>query len=211
MAKYDLNSAHAFYLATLIQYPQGVTAAKLSELCCKNKADVSRMISILEKKGLVRREAVGGKLYRAKLLLTEEGRQAATHVQGRAALAVELAGSGMTETDRETFYRCLEQITAKLGIPPFLLGFSWSTTERMSVQQADILTSELEYYRSVLEPVLRRIVRTHLLLCGCRDRFWIEWEDINLQDAVVMSTARLNNAQAAKLEREIGWEDENEG
>ena len=114
MAKYDLNSAHAFYLTTLIQYPQGVTAAKLSELCCKNKADVSRMISILEKKGLVRREAVGGKLYRAKLLLTEEGRQAATHVQGRAALAVELAGSGMTETDRETFYRCLEQITAKL-------------------------------------------------------------------------------------------------
>ncbi len=114
MAKYDLNSAHAFYLATLIQYPQGVTAAKLSELCCKNKADVSRMISILEKKGLVRREAVGGKLYRAKLLLTEEGRQAAAHVQGRAALAVELAGSGMTDTDRETFYRCLEQITAKL-------------------------------------------------------------------------------------------------
>ena len=105
----------------------------------------------------------------------------------------------------------LEQITAKLGIPPFLLGFSWSTTERMSEQQADILTSELEYYRSVLEPVLRRIVRTHLLLCGCRDRFWIEWEDINLQDAVEMSTARLNNAQAAKLEREIGWEDENEG
>ena len=105
----------------------------------------------------------------------------------------------------------LEQITAKLGIPPFLLGFSWSTTERMSVQQADILTSELEYYRSMLEPVLRRIVRTHLLLCGCRDSFRIEWEDINLQDAVELSTARLNNAQAAKLEREIGWEDENEG
>lgn len=27
----------------------------------------------------------------------------------------------------------LEQIVAKLGIPPFLLGLSWSTTERMSV------------------------------------------------------------------------------
>ena len=114
MAQYDLNSAHAFYLTTLIQYPQGVTAAKLSELCCKNKADVSRMISILEKKGLVRRETVGGKLYRAKLLLTEAGRQAAAHVQSRAALAVELAGSGMTDADRETFYRCLEQITANL-------------------------------------------------------------------------------------------------
>ena len=114
MTKYDLNSAHAFYLTTLIQYPEGVTAVKLSELCCKNKADVSRMISILEKKGLVRKEAVGGNLYCAKLLLTAEGRQAAEHVQGRAALAVELAGSGMTDTDRATFYRCLEMITTNL-------------------------------------------------------------------------------------------------
>lgn len=28
--------------------------------------------------------------------------------------AVELAGSGMTDADREVFYRCLEQITANL-------------------------------------------------------------------------------------------------
>ena len=46
--------------------------------------------------------------------MTEEGKQAAEHVQRRAALAVELAGSGMTDADREVFYRCLEQITANL-------------------------------------------------------------------------------------------------
>ena len=114
MAKYDLNSPHAVYLNTLYQYPEGITAAKLGELCCKNKADVSRMVSILEKKGLVRKEAVGGNLYRAKLLLTDDGKLAAEHVQGRAALAVELAGSGMTDAERESFYRCLEQITANL-------------------------------------------------------------------------------------------------
>ena len=114
MAKYDLNSPHAVYLNTLYQYPEGITAAKLGELCCKNKADVSRMVTILEKKGLVRKEAVGGNLYRAKLLLTDDGKLAAEHVQGRAALAVELAGSGMTDAERETFYRCLEQITANL-------------------------------------------------------------------------------------------------
>ena len=114
MAKYDLNSPHAVYLNTLYQYPEGITAAKLGELCCKNKADVSRMVAILEKKGLVRKEAVGGNLYRAKLLLTDDGKLAAEHVQGRAALAVELAGSGMTDAERETFYRCLEQITANL-------------------------------------------------------------------------------------------------
>ena len=114
MAKYELNSPHAVYLNTLYQYEGGITAAKLSELCCKNKADVSRMVAILEKKGLVRKEAVGGNLYRAKLLLTDEGRQAAEHVQQRAAIAVELAGSGMTEEEREVFYRCLERITTNL-------------------------------------------------------------------------------------------------
>lgn len=114
MAKYELNSPHAVYLTTLYNFEEGVTAAKLGELCCKNKADVSRMVAILEKKGLVRKEAIGGNLYRAKLVLTEEGKQAAEHVQQRAAVAVELAGSGMSEEEREVFYRCLELITTNL-------------------------------------------------------------------------------------------------
>ena len=114
MAKYELNSPHAVYLTTLYNFEEGVTAAKLGELCCKNKADVSRMVAILEKKGLVRKEAIGGNRYRAKLLLTVEGKQAAEHVQQRAAVAVELAGSGMSEEERQVFYRCLERITANL-------------------------------------------------------------------------------------------------
>ena len=114
MAKYDLNSPHAVYLTTLYDYPDGITAAKLGELCCKNKADVSRMVGILEKKCLVRKEAVGGNLYRAKLLLTEEGKRAAEYVRDLAALVVEQAGSDLSDADREVFYRCLEQITVKL-------------------------------------------------------------------------------------------------
>ena len=114
MARYDLNSPHAVYLITLYDYPEGITAARLSELCCKNKADVSRMVSILEKKGLVRKEAVGGNLYRAKLLLTEDGKKAAEHVRERAAVAVEMAGVDLSDEARESFYTVLEQIAAKL-------------------------------------------------------------------------------------------------
>ena len=44
-----------------------------------------------------------------------------------------------------------------MGIPPFLLGLTWSSTERMSSQQADILTSELEAYRRLLNPVIEKI------------------------------------------------------
>lgn len=114
MAKYGLNSPHAVYLNTLYQYGEGITAARLGELCCKNKADVSRMVSILEKKGLVRKESTGGNLYRARLLLTDEGKRAAEHVRERASLAVELAGAGLSDGDREIFYRTLELITENL-------------------------------------------------------------------------------------------------
>ena len=115
MAKYELNSPHAVYLNTLYNASaDGITSAQLSELCGKNKADVSRMVAILEKKGLVRKIATGSNMYRAKLVLTDEGRLAAEHVRERAAIAVELAGSGLTNQERETFYKALEQITVNL-------------------------------------------------------------------------------------------------
>lgn len=94
----------------------------------------------------------------------------------------------------------LEQITAKLSIPPFLLGFSWSTTERMSTQQADILTSELEYYRCILNSTITKICDIYFRLNGIKTDFEIVWNNINLQDEVELARARLLNAQAQKLE-----------
>ena len=98
----------------------------------------------------------------------------------------------------------LEQIIAKLGIPPFILGISWSTSERMSTQQADILTSELEYYRLILTPVISKICRTYLRLNGYGDGVEVKWDLINLQDEVELSQARLNNARAAEIEKALG-------
>ena len=95
----------------------------------------------------------------------------------------------------------LEQIISKLSIPPFLLGFSWATTERMSTQQADILTSELEYFRRVLTPLLRKIGEAVLTGAGYPLEPAVEWDSINLQDERELAEARLRNAQAALLER----------
>jgi len=97
----------------------------------------------------------------------------------------------------------LEQIVAKTGLPPFLLGLSWSTTERMSRQQADILTTELESYRSILTPVAERICRLALDLAGLPGKAEIEWESISLQDEVEAANARYTNARAALLECEL--------
>lgn len=97
----------------------------------------------------------------------------------------------------------LEQIIAKLGIPPFLLGLSWSTTERMSKQQADILTSELACYRRLLEPILLRICEAFLRTEGWTCTPVLEWDVINLQDESEMAKIRLNNAQADRILSEL--------
>ena len=98
----------------------------------------------------------------------------------------------------------LEQILSKLSVPPFLLGLNWSSTERMSAQQADILTSELEYYRRILEPVISRIARMFLQLNGSQARVKIVWDSINLQDEAELALARLHNAQAMEIESRLG-------
>lgn len=98
----------------------------------------------------------------------------------------------------------LEQIVAKMGLPPFLLGLSWSTTERMSSQQADILTSEIEFYRRELEPVIRKICKTYLTLSGLDCEFSVEWDDITLQDVTELSRSAYYTAQSKKILSEIG-------
>lgn len=104
----------------------------------------------------------------------------------------------------------LEQIIAKLGIPPFLLGLSWSTTERMSYQQADILTSEIEFYRRELNPVISQICRLFLRLHGFDCDFEINWESITLQDITELARSRYYDAQTKKIISETGGEKNNE-
>ncbi len=100
----------------------------------------------------------------------------------------------------------LEQIVAKLGIPPFLLGFNWSTSERMSYQQADILTSEIDAYRREITPVINRICRTFLSLQGYDCGFTVVWDNLTLQDITLMAQSELYKAQSEKIYREIGGE-----
>lgn len=100
----------------------------------------------------------------------------------------------------------LEQIVAKLGVPPFLLGLNWSTSERMSYQQADILTSEIDAYRREITPVINRICRTFLNLHGYSCDFKVEWDNLTLQDISLMAQSELYKAQTDRIYYEIGGE-----
>jgi hypothetical protein len=100
----------------------------------------------------------------------------------------------------------LEQIVAKTGIPPFMLGLHWSSTERMSCQQADMLTSELWAYRRQLTPVIEKICNLWLQMQGSTAPCRVVWDEISLQDEVEMANAAYTRAQTRLLERQLEQE-----
>ena len=111
MEKHNLKGAHSIYLTTLFRFPDGITAAKLGELCGRDKAEVSRAVTLMTQNRLIQKS---GSSYRAALTLTVEGKLAAEQVRRRAALAVELAGNGLSDEERATFYDALELICGNL-------------------------------------------------------------------------------------------------
>ena len=117
---------------------------------------------------------------------------------------IKVIGDGAPVLDSQIPVRqILEQLISKTGLPPFLLGLSWSTTERMSAQQADILTTELWSLRRTMEPVLEKICRTYLALEGMDPRVKIRWDEISLQDMTEQAKAELYRVQAEKVRKEM--------
>lgn len=114
MAKYGMKGPQAQCLLVMSRYPQGITAARLCEICERDKAAISRTLAELEQSGMVRREERNGSRYRASLLLTEQGKAAAATVSRTAQLAVEQAGAGLDDEKREVFYQVLALIADNL-------------------------------------------------------------------------------------------------
>ena len=114
MRRYGLRGSSAKYLLVMLVHGVPMTATKLSQLSGRDKADVSRMMTIMETKGLVVKRGDNRNRYRGLLLLTDTGKQAARFVQERARVAVDLAGGSLSEGDRTVFYEVLETIAGNL-------------------------------------------------------------------------------------------------
>lgn len=112
MSRYGLKGPHAIYLVVLLHNPDGLTSAQLTETCGRDKADVSRALSIMESSDIVYRQR--GNAYRAKLYLTPKGIAAAEDVCRIASVAVEQGGKGISDDERIIFYRALSSITKNL-------------------------------------------------------------------------------------------------
>ncbi len=114
MAKYGLKGPHAQCLLSISQYPDGITAAKLCDICEKDKAAISRAVAELEAAGMLVRQDPEGKRYRSRLYLTEKGAEVAGNVSCLVHTAVSQASEGYDEQNREIFIRVLNLIAGNL-------------------------------------------------------------------------------------------------
>lgn len=92
----------------------------------------------------------------------------------------------------------LEQIVSKTGIPSWLLGFNWTTAERLAAKQCEILLQESKTRWVMRKPNLVRIIEAML---RARGRTWNrgDWDLVqempNVSDLVAIAQADFLRAQ----------------
>lgn len=110
-----LKANHVMYMYHLGKNEDGLTPTQLSKLCIDDKAAVSRIITELTKKGFVKPAQLDSqRKYRTKFILTNEGIDINKKINDAISIAVSKASSGLSDEDRDTFYRVFSYVTNNL-------------------------------------------------------------------------------------------------
>lgn len=120
--EFGLKGSHLMCLFYIGEAENGLTAMELCKLCCEDKAAVSKALSALYEREFVKLENEDAKKYRSTYFLTDSGRGALDRVKDKIMCAVEDGGTGLTDSDREVFYRCLNTIVENLEIVSKKIG-----------------------------------------------------------------------------------------
>lgn len=101
----------------------------------------------------------------------------------------------------------LQDICGKTGLPSWMLGYSFSTTERRASFEAEMVLADVTVRQEAKTPHFERLISTMLLLRG---RTWkpgdwkLEWKQVNLHDIVAQAQANFLNAQAEQMQSMAG-------
>lgn len=110
-----LKGTHVMCIYYLSIHPDGLTAAELSRICLEDKASISRILSDLDNHGFIHcTQGQEAKKYRAVVTLTESGKAYAQKVNDLILHVTLEGGTGLTDQEREIFYRVLFQISDNL-------------------------------------------------------------------------------------------------
>jgi hypothetical protein len=102
---------------------------------------------------------------------------------------------------QQPFRAFAEQIVAATGLPSWMFGFNWSTTETLSVQQADMIVANVAAIRRAVQPAVERVITLRQRLRGLPE-VAVAWSPVNLRDLTeeARGASWREQAQARRIE-----------
>ena len=113
MADYNLRSAHVSCLYYIYR-AETITATELCEKCEEDKATISRALDYLEKNEFITCLSPNTKRYKSPLVLTEKGSIVGKKIADKIDGVLDQISVGLTEKERQSFYRYLPIISNSL-------------------------------------------------------------------------------------------------
>ena len=113
MAGYNLRSAHVSCLYYIYR-AETITATELCEKCEEDKATISRALDYLEKNEFITCLSPNTKRYKSPLVLTEKGSIVGKKIADKIDGVLDQISVGLTEEERQSFYRYLSIISNSL-------------------------------------------------------------------------------------------------
>lgn len=115
-------------------------------------------------------------------------------------LTIAVIGADGQVLDMDIPLKCIIQdVCGKVGLPAWMLGYSFSTTERRANFEAEMVLADVVVRQTAKGAGYERLIKNLLTLRG---RTWkpgdwtLEWKQVNLHDLVAQAQARFLNAQA---------------
>lgn len=153
-----------------------------------------------------RRQALAANL--GRVMQVKSAGNSADFVQAIGAddeLVIEiLGGNGQVLEIEQPARHVLEQIVAKTGLPSWMLGFHWSTAERLAQRQGEIVLQESKTRFESRRPGLEALIATALRARGVtwRPGEWRLTQVLpSLQDLVAQAQAGFLQAQTEMMLR----------
>ena len=112
MQEFNLKVPHVSCLYYIYK-EKALTPKHLCELCEEDKASISRSLDYLESNGFLTRSDDERK-YKKSIRLTEKGKSAGKIVAEKIDNILDIAGEGLSDEERTTFYRSLTLISDNL-------------------------------------------------------------------------------------------------
>ena len=115
MKTFGLKASHVMCFYHIGCSETGLTAVELSAQCMEDKAAVSKVLAELREQQLIYADDDNGaKVYRAKYLLTDKGRQVHEKISTFIENTVDECGKGLSDEQRAQLYESLETITSNI-------------------------------------------------------------------------------------------------